>query len=336
MKNSFRHFLRPAAAWPLCVFLSLLLLIPTNSLTWGFWAHKQVNRLAVFSLHPDVFGFFKKHITFITEHAVDPDKRRYAVKGEAECHYIDLDRYGEHPFDSVPRKWDDAVALFGEDSLRAHGILPWQIQFMTYRLTKAFREHNLSGILKNAADIGHYIGDAHVPLHCTRNYNGQLTDQHGIHGLWESRIPELLGEEWDYFGGSCRYIEDPLTEAWNILRVSFAAHDSVLKMEKELTLNFPANRKYSLEMKGGATVRTYSREFTNAYDKMMAGMVERRLKEAIDAVASFWYTAWVNAGQPDLERVFLHQSADSIEATSAAEQATWQDGKLNIRKHDDH
>lgn len=139
--------------------------------------------MAVFALPPPMFGFYKHHIDFITEHAVDPDKRRYAVEGEAARHFIDLDRYGENPFDSIPKKWKDAVAKFGEDSLMAHGIVPWQIERSYYQLTKAFREHNLEKILKYSAEIGHYIGDAHVPLHCTQNYNGQLTDQHGIHGF---------------------------------------------------------------------------------------------------------------------------------------------------------
>jgi hypothetical protein len=33
---------------------------------------------------------------------------------------------------------------------------------------------------------------------------------------------------------------------------------------------------------------------------MLNGMVERRMRQSIFSIASFWYTAWVNAGQPDL------------------------------------
>src|SRR5688572_15883936 len=140
---------------------------------WGFWAHQRINRMAVFALHPTMFGFFKYHIDYITIHAVDPDKRRYAMEGEAACHFIDLDRYGLHPFDSIPQRWNDAVAKYTEDTLMAHGIVPWHIERMLFRLTAAFRNRNVEKILKYAADIGHYIGDAHVPLHCTQNYNGQ-------------------------------------------------------------------------------------------------------------------------------------------------------------------
>jgi len=58
---------------------------------WGFFGHKRINRMAVFTLPPELVGFYKYHIEYITEHAVDPDKRRYAVEGEAPRHYIDID-----------------------------------------------------------------------------------------------------------------------------------------------------------------------------------------------------------------------------------------------------
>ena len=83
---------------------------------------------------------------------------------------------------------------------------------MLYRLTDAFKEKNQAKILKYSAEIGHYIADAHVPLHASSNHNGQLTDQKGIHGFWESRIPELLADkEWDFFIGKAEYIKNPLT-----------------------------------------------------------------------------------------------------------------------------
>ena len=50
---------------------------------WGFYGHKRINRMAVFTLPPEMIGFFKKHIEFVSEHSVDPDKRRYANKVEA-------------------------------------------------------------------------------------------------------------------------------------------------------------------------------------------------------------------------------------------------------------
>lgn len=270
---------------------------------WGFFGHKRVNRIAVFTLPPEMFGFYKEHLEYITDHAVDPDKRRYAVDGEAQRHYIDIDHYvkeGEDPFEIMPKKWKDAVAKFSEDTLQAYGIVPWHIKVMKFKLQRAFESKNIDLILKYSADIGHYIGDAHVPLHTTENYNGQMTNQKGIHGLWESRLVELNAEDYDYFVGKAVYIDNIEEFVWQRVKESHLLVDSVLRIEKELTEEFDPDAKYSFEKRGNTTVQVYSFEFSQEYHKRMNDMVERRLRKAILAVGSIWYTAWVDAGQPDL------------------------------------
>lgn len=291
------------------VLLTVLLQSSTrkaDKLTWGFFGHQRINRIAVFTLPAPMFGFYKEHIEFLTEHAVDPDKRRYAVEGEAQCHYIDLDHYyktGENPFDLIPKRWKDAVEKFSEDTLQTYGIVPWHIVQMKYRLQKAFETKNVDLILKYSAEIGHYIGDAHVPLHTTENYNGQLTGQRGIHGLWESRLVEINAEDYDYFVAKIKYISNVQEYAWEAVKASHLALDSVLRMEKELSKEFPADKKFSFEQRGNTTISVYSKEFCSAYHQRMNGMVERRLKAAILAVGCIWYTAWIDAGQPDLSKL---------------------------------
>ena len=271
---------------------------------WGFYGHKKINRLAVFTLPKGMFTFYKKHIEFITDHAVDPDKRRYAVEVEAPRHYIDIDHYHHDsltPFQLVPRDWNDAITKFTEDTLQEYGIVPWHVNFMQYRLTKAFKEKDLKKILKLSAEIGHYIGDASVPLHTTENYNGQLTGQRGIHGFWESRIPELFSEDYDFFVGQATYIESPIDYIWDVVESSHIAVDSVLGFEKDLTNTYPKDRKYAFDNRGNRTIKTYSKEYSQEYQDMLDGMIERRMRSSITSVASFWYTCWMNAGQPNLE-----------------------------------
>lgn len=268
---------------------------------WGFYAHRKINEQAVWLLPPDMLVLFKPHIGFLAEHAVDPDKRRYIVPEEGPRHYIDIDRYGAYPFDSLPRKWEDALALYSPDTLQRYGIVPWWVQTMLYRLTDAFRDKDLLRILRYAAETGHYISDAHVPLHACSNHNGQFTGQQGIHGFWESRVPELLAPaQWDFFIGHARYIPRPGDFIWKRILESALAADSVLRLEKELTGRFPPDQKFSFEERNGKLVRQYSSAFTKAYDGILNGMVERRMRQSIAAVAGYWYTAWVNAGQPDL------------------------------------
>jgi len=282
---------------------------------WGFYGHKRINRMAVFTLPPAMFGFYKEHIEYVTENAVNPDKRRYAVEGEAQRHYIDLDHFykpGENPADAMPKKWEDAVAKYSEDTLQAYGIVPWHIEVMKKRLQRAFSNKNIDLILSYSSDIGHYVADAHVPLHTSENYNGQMTNQKGIHGLWESRLVEINADDYDYFVGKATYIRDPLAYAWETVLESHVALDSVLRIEKELTQEFDPDKKYSYEQRGRVTTKVYSYEFSQAYHSRMNGMVERRLRKAIISVGSIWYTAWVDAGQPDLEELRGRPVSDAI------------------------
>lgn len=315
--------------------LSLLLIITIPSFCWGFFGHRKINYQAVFLLPPEMMAFYKPNIAFIEEHAVDPDKRRYIVAAEAARHYIDMDRYGIYPYDSLPHNWNTAVEKYSEDSLNAHGIVPWWIPVMLTRLTNAFKEKNQSRILKLSAEIGHYIGDLHVPLHASSNYNGQLTNQKGIHGFWESRIPELLADvNWDFFIGKAEYIARPSEFVWARAIESALAADSVLAIERELSKEFPSDTKFSFEDRNGVIIRQYSTAFTTQYDELLKGMVERRMRQSIYAVASFWYTAWVNAGKPDLSNLnnkeFSKEEQDEFETLNQS----WNNGSIKGREHE--
>jgi hypothetical protein len=309
--------------------ISLILLsCMEKTSAWGFWGHQVINRMATFTLPPQLFRFYKSNIDYITTHAVDPDKRRYSDPEEAPRHYIDLDHYGQHPFDSIPEKWRDAVAKFTEDSLKKYGIVPWQITRTYYSLIRAFSEKDYSRILYYSACLGHYIADSHVPLHCTENYNGQLTNQVGIHGFWESRLPELFGDDYDYFVGTAYYIEDVQSFCWNSIKESYAALDSVLSFERELNARFDSDKKYAFDERGNQLLKTYSREYSENYHRELDGQVERRMQKAIVAVGSLWYTAWANAGMPDL------MPADSISVSIPKEELQSDTSKKFIMKRD--
>ncbi|MDX5482274.1 MAG: zinc dependent phospholipase C family protein [Hymenobacteraceae bacterium] len=285
------------------LLLLLSLLLPQSGYTWGFFAHQRINRLAVFSLPPEMIGLYKKHIRYVTENAVNPDRRRYAVDYEAPRHYIDLDVYGDSALYRLPRFWQQAVEQYSEDTLQAYGIVPWHINFMKYQLTQAFKERNLDRILRLSTEIGHYIADACVPLHTTQNYNGQLTGQRGIHAFWETRLPELYSGNYDFFVGQPQYIEQPQLKAWNLVASAHTALDSVLYFERQLTEEFDEDKKYSFEVRNNLTTRVYSRAFSEAYHRRLNGQVERQMRRAVQAIASYWYTAWVDAGQPNLNNL---------------------------------
>ena len=296
----------------------------SQPLFWGFYAHSLINRQAVFSLPPEMMSLYKSEIEFITEKAVNPDRRRYAVVGEAEKHYIDLDHYGDSAINILPKYWPEAIEKFPEDSLRTHGIGPWSAYLTFLSLTKAFEQKNKAAILRLSADLGHYLGDLNVPLHTTKNYNGQLSGQDGIHGFWESRVPELLAKDYSFWVGKAEYVEKPQLAIWDAVAAAHAMVDSVLHIERELTANFPSDQKFSYEERNGLTVRVYSRDFTTAYALALDHQVERQMRKSIKMIADFWYTAWVNAGQPDLR---------TLDQMVIEEEKLIPDTRLKVREH---
>lgn len=345
----------------------------------------------MFTLPSSMIGVYKFNIDYLTDHAVDPDKRRYASKHEAVRHYMDLDHWGAVPFNNVPRRWIDLLAgyielkcvrgagdtmtihqpfmetiggeipdtlktfvakhlmsqyyedvwsfnpdtvqkyfpaidcgpckeIYGSEAFTQHGILPYHLYSMQQRLTDAFANKNLAEVLRLSADFGHYIGDAHVPLHTTKNYNGQLSGQEGIHAFWESRIPELFAEkDWDFLVGQAIYIDDPRNYYWNIVLKSYELADDVLQIEKDLSKTFPDDEQYCFEERLNTLVRTQCPEYAAAYDQKMSGMVEARMQDAILAVGSAWFTAWVDGGQPKFQDFLIEMSDSDREAFEALE-----------------
>lgn len=310
-------------------FAAILILLGLSS--WGFFAHHRINRLAVFTLPKGMAGFYKANIDFIDEHAVDPDKRRYVDSLEGPRHFLDADHYGKNPFSRLPQNWYDAAKKYSVDTLDKYGTVPWVIQYNYYWLVKAFKAHDTTAILKTSANLGHYIADAHVPLHLTQNFDGQLTHQNGIHALWESRLPELFSAKYSLYAGKARYINNPLTEAFKICRASFSCVDSVLILERKLNARFPQDKKYEMVLRGNRKVKDYSVAYSTAYHSLLNGMVRRRIRSAILAVGSFWYSAWIDAGQPNLDKLIKTPLSKDQQKALAAEGASFKGIQTGIK-----
>jgi hypothetical protein len=305
-----------------CLFILVLLCS-----SWGFYGHRRINQLAVFTLPEPMLVFYKNNYKYISEHAADADKRRYAVASEAPKHYLDVENYESH-IDSIPEKWKDALAKYGQEKLDQDGIVPWQIQRSYYSLVNAFKERDSLKILKASSDLGHYVADAHVPLHTTNNHNGQLSNQAGIHAFWESRIPELFAKNYNLLVGKAVYIENPLKEAWKIVKNTHTMVDTVLRFEAELNQKYPADQKYDFSFRGRNLLKQYSVDYSKTYQDMMKGMVERQMRAAILKVGSFWMSAWIDAGQPDLRNMIKIEA--SIDDRQQAEKVDnkFKEGKI--------
>jgi len=278
-------------------------------------------------------GFYGANIDYITEHAIDPDKKRYVDSLEAPRHFFDADHYGKRPFMAMPVRWKEAIKKYSADTIKKYGTVPWEIQYQYYRLVDAFKRHDTTDILKTSANLGHYVADAHVPLHLTVNYDGQLTHQNGIHALWESRLPELFSDGYNYYVGKARYIDNPLNEAFKICRTSFKCVDSVLRFEKIIDKNFSPDKKYEMVKRNGKTYKEYSEAYAKAYHTALKGMVQRRMRASILEIGSFWFSAWVDAGQPNLNKLIAKPLVPGERIKIQRKAALYKQGKILTLSH---
>ena len=275
------------------------------TLSWGIVGHERINKAAVMALPRPIQLFFYNHIDFITQEASVPDIRKYALnyKDENARHYFDMENFGS--VDSLPKTMEEAKKKYDAKFLNDNGILPWYIEDMMVKLTKAFKDKNRAEILFLAADLGHYIGDAHMPLHTSANHDGQLSDQKGIHSLWESRLPELFAKNYKLNVPQAQYYEDVHKATWNMIHDTHSLAQPLLDIDKKLRMSTPQNEVFKMDadgkvMKSKYNSAIFSDEYAKKLHKELNGMVESQMRKAITATASFWYTAWVNAGKPDL------------------------------------
>ncbi len=288
------------SAMQIFILISILLIFGPSkkkSVVWGFFGHKKINELAIYALPPALQPFYRAHSKEIIEWSVAPDQRRYVIEEEGAKHYIDLDLYDSLP---LPKYWSQAVEKYGEDYLRERGIVPWNTYFVYHQLVKAMADKKYKRIIKLSADLGHYVADAHVPLHTTSNYNGQQTGQLGIHSFWESRLPELYFSSYDLFSQRAGYIKDVQGELWLTISESNALLKDVLELEAMLTQEIGEDKKYAYMQRGKKMIRMPSTYFSERYNKQAGGQVEQRMRKSIYRVSSLWFSAWIDAGQPNL------------------------------------
>lgn len=281
------------------LLLQICLFYSTNALSWGFYAHKRINYLAIFTLPPEMNRLYKRHIREIENLAVLPDQRRHSMDEEAARHYIDLDKYELKVIAYLP--YDKAILMYTQDSLRQHGIVPWIIPMMQKRLKQAFLNQDTLQIIKISAELGHYIADAHVPLHTTSNYDGQQTNQVGIHAFWESRIPEMLQADLEAWSIPATYIIDLQKNTWEWILEAHTYVGPLLQIEANLNAKTKPVNKYVFLKKGSLLTKTYAPTYAKDYHKLLNKQIEHQFNQAVQHIGNVWYSAWLESGQPDFK-----------------------------------
>lgn len=281
--------------------------------SWGFLVHRTVNQLAIYGLPRQMQSFFFTNKDYLVYNAPRPDQRRNTDPTEAHRHFMDMEYFGASPFDSVPHHWDDAVAKYGMDTLEKYGTLPFAVINTHKRLTDAFKSKNRDSILFYAADLGHYIADAHVPLHTSLNYDGQLTNQHGMHDLWETTVPEIVMTTYNICSRhKARYLPNPTQSIWSIIEHTHSLVPEAFEQEITVSKNFTDSTKYRWQQRWGKMRRFYTAPFARAYNDIAGATINAQLVASASSLADFWYTAWIDAGKPNLSALLTKPYLKSV------------------------
>ena len=279
--------------------------------SWGFLVHRTTTQLAIYQLPAQLQPFFHRNAEVLVQKSVRPDQRRNYDSTEAPKHFIDLELFGDSAAWKMPYAWNDAIAAYTKDSLEKYGYVPYWIVVVQQRLTEAFRNGKPDSVLYYASDLAHYIGDANVPLHTSVNYDGQLTNQRGLHALWETTVPELELSGYNlYARHRAKYIRNKEEAIWTAIRRAYALLPKVFLLEREASDGFTDSTKFRLQIRNGRESRTFTTAFATAYGKKLAPMVNDQLLHSARMIADFWYTAWVDAGKPDLDLKTPYTKAD--------------------------
>jgi hypothetical protein len=229
---------------------------------------------------------FSAWTSILASHASDADDRKPYTVGESPKHYIDIDNFSDfNQSGRIPQTLDSVIAKYGYSFVYAQGVLPWATQTSFDSLKNCFLRKDWEKAVLFAADLGHYVADGHMPMHITRNYNGQYTGNDGIHSRYESTMINAFINEIIYSGKDIDTIANVNEYIFQYIYHNYSYVDSVLAADdsaKAVNSNY-----YSTDYK--QTLWNLSKEYTILL-----------FKEASHAITELIYTAWVQAGSPGM------------------------------------
>lgn len=249
---------------------------------WGVSGHKIINRKTVFSF-PAAMSPFNWFPDSLAKHGSDADYRKSSDPNESPRHYIDIDNYPEFiATGRIPQTLDSVIAIHGYTFVISNGILPYTIISTVDSVKKYFVLHDWQKVMLKAADLGHYVGDGHMPLHLTRNYDGQYTNQSGVHSRYETSMINADSSLLIYTGDSCNYVSDVTNFVFSFIYNNYNYVDSVLYGDSV----------------AHAIAGNYGSIYLQQLWQKTGNFTIKLFKNASNFLTRLIYTAWVNAGSP--------------------------------------
>ncbi len=272
-----------AAAAVIATFSAAILPLPARA--WGASAEKLVASKAVDTLPPEIRGYFEANKDFFSHHVSDPlDILEKHPLIERRNHFLYLDHYGKFPFDSLPRDYKTAAARFTKSKLESSGVLPWQIGVYSQKLTQAMRDHDWEQVRLEAAYLAAYVAQANDPFHTTENFDGHLSGQPGVDVRFGSNLVDKYSLFFPMKPDDAAFLTDPTDHAFDSCMSAHSWDENILLADQRARVGLPA----------------YNDEYYDRFYNLTGAILIRQLTDAATDVGSYWLTAWINAGRPQL------------------------------------
>jgi hypothetical protein len=251
---------------------------------WGSTGHKIINK-NITQCFPSSMNFPAYWSDTLTAHASDADNRKSSDPNESPKHFINIDYYPEFITNGyISQSYDTNVILHGSSYVVTQGTLPWAIQWTEDSLRVAFQQKNWHKAMMLSADLGHYVGDGHQPLHVTENYDGAMTNQSGVHSRYETTLVGQYQNSIVYTNDSASYVGDISHYVFDFIYYDYKYLDSTL---------------YGDSVAHALTGTTKGTAYLQQYWNICGNQIILLMKNASKSVADLIYTAWVDAGSPN-------------------------------------
>lgn len=259
------------------IILILLLTLTVSYARWGWGSHRFINDAAVDHL-PEAMSFFQDHRDYLSDHSTDPD----TDDDPGYYHYIDIDYYPEFQAGTLPHTWVAMIDLYGQNTMEDNGLVPWVIEWWMNDLTSLMQDGDWNNAWQFAAELGHYVADSHQALHLTLNYNGQLSNNYGIHSRYETQMMNPRLADISFPDSIAGYWDSPIDSVFSYITDIYPIVDLVMAAD---------DRADAVDSNHGNT-------YYNMLWEDLGDTTIWSLNRAAVDLASVWYTAWVNAGSP--------------------------------------
>lgn len=267
----------------------LLVLLNSEIFSWGRVAHSIINRNCV-KFFPEQMQSYKIWSEYLASHASEPDDRKGQDKTEGPKHYFDADAYPDFFSHTLSSNLDTLISKNGNTFVFRNGILPWAISNSYDSLVSSLKRKDWNLVLLFASDLGHYIADIHQPNHLTKNYDGQLTNQKGLHSRYETWLINRYSGTISIEDGIVDNIDNKTDKIFKYLYKNFVYLDSVLIYD-------------SLAKSQAGSYQ--DDQYLNIFWNYAGNFTKQIIEDASKNLASFIFSAWLEAGKPDFNSTMV-------------------------------